>query len=259
MNLTDKKILVFGVLTETSMGYKIAESALRQGADVILANAPGRPSSIMGRIAGRLPKAPVDCLSADITKPEDLQALAEQVRSHWEQLDGVVHAVAFAPQDALGGNFLNTPFESVATAMHVSAYSLQSLVVSVLPLLEKSERGASVVSLTFNAAVAWPVYDWMGPTKAALESINRYLARDLGPKGIRVNAVDSGPITTMAGKSIPGFDELAKVWPERAPLGWDTSDATPVADTVTFLLSDAARAITGQVLHVDGGFSALGA
>jgi len=259
VDLTGRKILVFGVLTETSMGYRIAEAAMRAGADVILANAPGRPSSIMGRIAGRLPKEPVACLSADITKPDDLAALADGIAGHWEALDGVVHAVAFAPQDALGGNFLNTPFESVATAMNVSAYSLKALTTSVMPLLEKSEVGASVVSLTFNATVAWPVYDWMGPTKAALEATNRYLARYLGAKRIRVNAVDSGPITTMAGKSIPGFDELAKLWPDRAPLGWDTSDATPVADTVTFLLSDASRAITGQVLHVDGGFSAVGA
>src|SRR5690606_9684792 len=157
-------ILVFGVLTENSMGYKIAEAATRAGAEVILANAPGRPSSIMGRIAGRLPKPPVACLSADITVPGDLEALAEEITGRWDRLDGLVHAVAFAPQDALGGNFLNTPFESVATAMNVSAYSLKALTSSVLPLLERAEAGASVVSLTFNATVAWPVYDWMGPT-----------------------------------------------------------------------------------------------
>ncbi|GGV83316.1 MULTISPECIES: enoyl-ACP reductase FabI [Streptomyces] len=259
MDLTGRRILVFGVLTETSMGYRIAEAATRAGADVILANAPGRPSSIMGRIAGRLPKEPVACLSADITEPGDLAALADGIAGHWEALDGVVHAVAFAPQDALGGNFLNTPFESVATAMNVSAFSLKALTVSVLPLLEKSENRGSVVSLTFDASVAWPAYDWMGPAKAALEATNRYLARYLGPKGIRVNAVDSGPITTMASRSIPGFEELAEEWPLRAPLGWDTSDASPVADAVVFLLSDAARAITGQVLHVDGGVSAVGA
>ncbi|NEC09478.1 enoyl-ACP reductase FabI [Streptomyces sp. SID7909] len=258
MTLDGKKVLVFGVLTEPSMGFQIAKSVMDRGGDVIVANAPGRPSSIMKRIVTRLPKPPVDCLEADITNDEDLAELARNIGKHWDRLDGVVHAVAFAPADALGGNFLNTPFESVATAMSVSAFSLKSLTAHVLPLLEQAER-ASVVSLTFNATVAWPVYDWMGPVKAALESTNRYLARDLGAKGIRVNAVDSGPITTMAGKSIPGFDSLAEAWPQRAPLGWDTSDASPVADTVAFLLGDDSRAITGQVLHVDGGFSAVGA
>ncbi|MER6503663.1 enoyl-ACP reductase FabI [Streptomyces sp. NPDC001455] len=258
MTLDSKQILVFGVLTENSMGFQIAKSVQERGGDVIVVNAPGRPSSIMSRIVGRLPKPPVDCLSADITKDEDLAELATSVDKHWQHLDGLVHAVAFAPGDALGGNFLNTPFESVATAMHVSAYSLKSLTAHLLPLLEAADR-ASVVSLTFNATVAWPIYDWMGPVKASLEATNRYLARYLGERGIRVNAVDSGPITTMAGKGIPGFETLAEAWPEQAPLGWDTSDASPVADTVAFLLSDDARAMTGQVLHVDGGYSAVGA
>ncbi|MBT2491678.1 enoyl-ACP reductase FabI [Streptomyces sp. ISL-96] len=258
MNLAGKKVLIFGLLTDDSIAYSCAEAAMGQGAEVLLANAPGRPTSLMQRIAKRLPEEPVACLSADVTEPEQLQKLGEDVGAIWDRVDAVLHAVAFAPPAALGGNFLKTEWADVATAMHVSAYSVKALTVSLLPLLEKAGR-ASVVSLTFDATVAWPVYDWMGPTKAALESITRYLARDLGPSGIRVNAVDSGPIRSMAGKSIPGFDQLADAWPDRAPLGWDTKDSTPVADTVAFLFSDASRMITGQVIHVDGGYGVVGA
>jgi meromycolic acid enoyl-[acyl-carrier-protein] reductase len=180
----------------------------------------------------------------------------EELDRRWGRLDGLLHAIAFAPQDALGGNFLHTPWESVATAIRTSAYSLKDLAVGMLPLMEGS--GGAIVSLDFDATVAWPIYDWMGVAKAGLESITRYLARDLGPKGIRVNTVSAGPMKTIAGKGIPGFDRIAGGWADRAPLGWDTNDPRPVAGAVVFLLSDLSAGITGELLHVDGGFHAMG-
>jgi enoyl-[acyl-carrier protein] reductase I len=259
MLLDGKRLVISGVLTEDSIAFAIARQAMEHGADVILTNAPGRPSSIMGRIAKRLPKEPVALLSADVTRPEELEQLGADTAAVWDHVDGLLHAIAYAPADALGGNFLNTPFASVSTAMHVSAYSLKSMTVALQPLLEKAPRGASVMSLDFDAQVAWPVYDWMGPTKAALESVTRYLARDLGPLGIRVNTISAGPIRSMAGKSIPGFEVLADNWHERAPLGWDVHDADTVAGTATYLFSDLSRGITGATLHVDGGYHAMGA
>jgi meromycolic acid enoyl-[acyl-carrier-protein] reductase len=119
-------------------------------------------------------------------------------------------------------------------------------------------KGGAIVSLDFDARVAWPIYDWMGVAKAGLESVTRYLARDLGPRKIRVNTVSAGPMKTMAGKGIPGFDTIAGSWADRAPLGWDTSDPRPVAGAVAFLLSDLSAGITGELLHVDGGFHAMG-
>jgi enoyl-[acyl-carrier protein] reductase I len=171
-------------------------------------------------------------------------------------LDGFLHAIAFAPADALGGNFVNTPWESVQVAFQTSAYSLKAIAAGLLPLME--EHGGSIVSLDFDGRFAWPVYDWMGVAKAGLESVSRYLARDLGPKGIRVNTVSAGPLKTMAGKGIPGFDQIADSWARRAPLGWDTSDPTPVGRAISFLFSDLSAGITGEMIHVDGGFHAMG-
>ncbi len=193
----------------------------------------------------------------DVNDPDQIAAVGEALRERWGLLDGLLHAIAFAPEDALGGNFLDTPWESVATALQTSAYSFKALVVGLLPLLE--ERGGSAVTLDFDASVAWPGYDWMGVSKAALESVTRYLARDLGPRGIRVNCVSAGPLRTMAAKSIPGFDVFTDAWHRRAPLGWDVTDPTPVAGAVAFLLSEHARFITGEILHVDGGYHAMGA
>ncbi len=182
--------------------------------------------------------------------------MQQDLASRWGRVDGILHAIAFAPQDALGGNFLHTPWDSVATAMQTSAFSLKAIGVGLLPLMR--EHGGSIVSLDFDGQVAWPVYDWMGVAKAGLEAVTRYLARDLGSMGIRVNTVSAGPIRTMAGKGIPGFDEITGSWGERAPLGWDGQDPSPVGDTVTFLFSDLARGITGELIHVDGGFHAMG-
>jgi meromycolic acid enoyl-[acyl-carrier-protein] reductase len=250
-----KRLLITGVLTPGSIAYAVAREALDNGAEVVLTGF-GRGRSLTERTARRLPK-PVDVLELDATKPEDVSAVCEELSGRWGGLDGVLHAIAFAPTDALGGNFLNTPFESAATAFHVSAFSLKTLTTGLLPVLEGHD--ASVVTLDFDARVAWPVYDWMGVSKAALESVTRYLARDLGPKGIRVNAVSAGPLRTMAAKGIPGFELFADVWARRAPLGWDVGDPTDVARSVLWLLSDWSRRISGELVHVDGGFHAMGA
>lgn len=252
--LNGKRILVTGVLLESSIAFHTAKIAQEQGADVVLTGF-GR-LSLVERIANRLPK-PAPVIELDVADQEQLDSLAERVRQHVDGLDGVVHSVGFAPQDALGGNFLNTPWESVATALQVSAYSLKSLTMACMPLI--GEEGGSVVGMDFDASVAWPQYDWMGVAKAALESTTRYLARDLGGRNIRVNLVSAGPIRSMAAKSIPGFDELAAIWDSRAPLTWDITDPDPAARGVVALLSDWFPKTTGEIVHVDAGIHAVGA
>ena len=256
MGLLDgKKILVTGVLTDSSIAFHIARLAQEQGAQVVLSSY-GRVLSLTTRIAGRLPN-PAAIIELDVTNEADLAGLESRVRAHFpDGLDGVVHSIGFAPEAALGGNFLNTSWEDVSTAMHVSAYSLKSLTMAAKPLFT---GGGSVVGLDFDATVAWPKYDWMGVAKAALESTSRYLARDLGAQNIRVNLVAAGPIRTMAAKSIPGFDEFEKVWNERAPLAWDVTDPVPAAQAVAALLSDWFPKTTGEIIHVDGGVHAMGA
>jgi enoyl-[acyl-carrier protein] reductase I len=251
-----KRLLVTGVLTQESIAYRVAERAQEEGAEVALTGF-GRGMRITQRIAGRLPK-PVEVLELDVNDPEHIATVAAWVDAQWGALDGVLHAIAFAPEDALGGRFLETPAESAEFAFRTSAFSMKALAAGLLPSLEKAESG-SIVGLDFDATVAWPIYDWMGVAKAALESVNRYLARDLGPRGVRSNLVSAGPLRTLAAKSIPGFQQLADSWELQAPLGWDVSDAAPVADACLFLLSDMARGVTGEILHVDGGYHALGA
>ncbi|MFI6848479.1 enoyl-ACP reductase FabI [Kitasatospora sp. NBC_00085] len=251
--LEGKRILITGVLMESSIAFHTAKLAQEQGAEIILTAFP-RPT-LTERIAKKLPK-PVKVLELDVSSEEQLAGIADQVREHLPTLDGIVHSIGFAPQDALGGNFLNTPWESVATAMQVSAFSLKSLTTALLPLMQD---GGSVVGLTFDAQFAWPKYDWMGPAKAALEATSRYMARDLGERNIRVNLVSAGPIGSMAAKSIPGFGDLAATWDARSPLKWDLSDPEPAGRGVVALLSDWFPKTTGEIVHVDGGLHAIGA
>lgn len=251
--LEGKKLLITGVLVDTSIAFHVARLAQQEGAEVVLTSF-GRQFRLTQAIAKRLPaEAPV--VQLDVTDAEDLAALEDRVREHVDHLDGVVHSIGFAPQSVMGGNFLTGEWSDVATALEVSAYSLKSLAVAAKPLMG---RGSAVVGLTFDAQLAWPVYDWMGVAKAAFEATARYLARDLGPDGIRVNLVSAGPIRTTAAKSIPGFEQMEGGWPERAPLGWDTHDAEPTARGVAALLSDWFPATTGEIVHVDGGFHAMG-
>jgi meromycolic acid enoyl-[acyl-carrier protein] reductase len=254
MILAGKRLLITGVITKDSIAFHAAEQAQREGAEVLLTSF-GRVKRMTERAAQRLPE-PVDVLELDVNRPEDLEALTETVRERWGGVDGALHAIAFAPQDALGGKFMTAPAESAAAAFTTSAYSLKALAAALVPVME---RGGSLVGLDFDATVAWPIYDWMGVAKAALESVNRYLARDLGPSGIRCNLVSAGPIGTVAAQGIPGFGTLADLWRRQAPLGWDVSDAVPVARSVCWLLSDYSQGISGEIVHVDGGFHAVGA
>jgi enoyl ACP reductase len=252
MLLEGKRLLLTGVLTRGSIAYSVAERAQQEGASIVLTGF-GRTRRMTERAAARLPDPP-DVLELDVNSEEDLAALASSVG----ELDGALHAIAFAPGDALGGNFMSAPAESAEIAFRTSAYSFKALASALAPLMG-NKGGGSFVGMDFDASVAWPVYDWMGVAKAALESVSRYLARDLGGAGIRVNLVSAGPIETPAAEGIPGFDRLASLWGKQAPLGWDTGDPAAVADAVCFLFSDLSRGITGEILHVDGGFHAMGA
>jgi enoyl-[acyl-carrier protein] reductase I len=255
MLLQGKKLLITGVLTPQSLAYGVAEHALEQGAEILLTGF-GRARSLTERSAKRL-KAGTEVLELDVTNPAHFPALTEALRQRWGRVDGLLHAIAYAPEDALGGNFLNTPWESVQTAFRISAFSLKELSVAVMPLMS---QGGSIVALDFDNRVAWPIYDWMGVCKAALEATVRYLARDLGPKGIRVNALAAGPLATVAAKGIPGFKSLERGWGRQAPLGWDARNShDTVARTACALLSDWMPSTTGELVHVDGGYHAIGA
>jgi enoyl ACP reductase len=252
MLLADKRVLITGVLNDASMAFSVARRAQEEGAEVILTSF-GRAMSLTQRAARRLPTEPT-IVELDVTDSSHLDALAERVGGH---LDGVLHAIGFAPESCLGGGFLTAPWQDVAVAVQVSAYSLKALAVACRPMMTS---GGSIVGLDFdNSRVAWPVYDWMGVAKAAFESTARYLARDLGPEGIRVNLVAAGPIRTIAARSIPGFEQFEDAWDLRAPLGWNVKDPAPVGAACVALLSDLFPATTGEVIHVDGGYHAIGA
>jgi enoyl-[acyl-carrier protein] reductase I len=254
MILAGKRLLITGVITKDSIAFHAAEQAQREGAEVLLTSF-GRVRRMTERAAKRLPE-PVDVLELDINSVGDLEALSASLGERWGRVDGALHAIAFAPEDALGGRFMTAPADSAMQAFQTSAFSLKALGATLAPLMP---CGSSIVGLDFDASVAWPVYDWMGVAKAALESVSRYLARDLGAQGIRVNLVSAGPLGTVAARGIPGFERLAELWRAQAPLGWDTEDPVPVARTICWLLSDYAQAISGEIVHVDGGFHAVGA
>jgi enoyl-[acyl-carrier protein] reductase I len=252
--LAGKRLLITGVITKDSIAFHAAEQAQREGASIVLTSF-GRVRRLTERAAQRLPE-PVDVLELDVNDDSHLDGLGSALGERWGGVDGVLHAIAFAPEDAIGGGFMTAPPESAIEAFRTSAFSLKALAAALAPLMD---GGGSIVGMDFDASVAWPVYDWMGVAKAALESVSRYLARDLGPQGIRVNLVSAGPLGTVAARGIPGFERLAQLWPQQAPLGWDVEDPSPVASAICFLLSDYARGITGEIVHVDGGFHAVGA
>jgi len=256
MLLKDKKLLITGVLTDDSIAWHTARIAQEEGAEIVITGF-GRGLRLTERAGQRLPTQ-ADVLELDINDPSHVDNLVADITTRWGKIDGALHAIAFAPGDALGGNFLNTPVESAQTAFVTSAFSYKTLAVALLPLMQEA-GGGSLVAMDFDNTQAWPAYDWMGVAKSALQSVTRYLARDLGQHGIRVNAVSAGPLGTVAAKSIPGFDRFDEVWKERSPLPWDTGDPDPVARMVCVLLSDWAKMTTGEIVHVDGGFHAVAA
>jgi len=251
MLLEGKKLLITGVLTDGSIAWHAARIAQEEGAEIV-ATGFGRGMRLTERAIQRLPE-PCDILELDINDPDQVETVAADLDKRWGMIDGALHAIAFAPEDALGGNFLNTPVESAQTAFVTSAFSYKTLAVALLPLMEKA-GGGSLVALDFDNTQAWPAYDWMGVAKSALQSVTRFLARDLGKHKIRVNAVSAGPLGTVAAKSIPGFEAFDRVWAKRAPLEWDSSNPDPVGRMVCVLLSDYAPMTTGEIVHVDGGF-----
>jgi enoyl ACP reductase len=258
MGLLDgKRLLVTGVLTDASLAFAVAKLAQEEGAEIVLSGA-GRALSLTKRTARKLPTEP-EVLEIDVTSPEQLARAGAALAERWDRLDGLLHAIGFAPPNCLGSGMFAADWDEVSVALNISAYSLKALVEAFRPLLTTAGRagGASVVGLDFDATVAWPIYDWMGVAKAALESLTRYLARDLGPDGIRVNLVAAGPVRTMAAKSIPGFAELEETWSDRAPLGWDVHDSDVVARACLALFSDLLPMTTGEILHVDGGVHAV--
>lgn len=252
--LDDKKLLITGVLTDDSLAFGVAKQAQEQGAEIALTGF-GRALRLTQRTARKLPNE-CEVLELDITDPDHRAAVTEHLRQSWGRVDGALHAIGFAPEPCLGDDFFGAGWDDVSTALQVSAYSLRDLADVVTPLMDE---GGTILGLTFDGTLAWPAYNWMGMAKAALESLNRYLARELGPRNIRCNLVAAGPVKTIAAKSIPGFSAFEEEWTKRAPLGWDVTDSSGVAKSCVALLSDWFPQTTGQVIFVDGGYSAIGA
>ena len=252
--LEGKKIVITGVLTDASLAYGVARIAIDEGAEIVLTGA-GRALSLTQRTARKLGDG-IDVFELDVTVPEHGATVRDALADKWGRVDGVLHSIGFAPESCLGDDFMGAPWDDVAVAIHVSAYSLKALADAFVPLMG---QGGAFVGLDFDNRQAWPAYNWMGVAKSALQSVSRYLAKELGPQGIRSNLVAAGPVKTMAAKSIPGFAKFEDVWDDRAPLGWDVTDSEPVARACVALLSDWFPATTGEIIHVDGGYHAIGA
>jgi len=252
--LDGKKLVITGVLTDASLAFGVAKIALEEGADIVLTGA-GRALSLTKRTARKLGDG-IDVFELDVTVPEHVGSVHDAVAAKWGRVDGVLHAIGFAPESCLGDDFFGAPWDDVATAMHISTYSFKTLADAFVPLMD---QGGSLVGLDFDNQQAWPAYNWMGVAKSALQSVSRYMARELGPQQIRCNLVAAGPIKTMAAKSIPGFKLFEDTWDGRAPLGWDVQNSEPVARACVALLSDWFPATTGEIIHVDGGYHAVGA
>jgi meromycolic acid enoyl-[acyl-carrier protein] reductase len=252
--LDGKHVVITGVLTDASIAFSVARLAQAEGAEILLTGA-GRALSLTQRTARKL-AGQVDVLELDVTVPEHLVAVRDELASRWGRVDGVLHSIGFAPAACLGDDLMAATWEDVSVALHVSTYSLKALADAFVPLMT---AGGSFVGLDFDNSRAFPAYNWMGVAKSALQSLSRYLAKELGPRGIRSNLVAAGPLRTMAAKSIPGFAQFEEIWDQRAPLGWDITDPEPVARACVSLLSDWFPATTGEIVHVDGGFHAVGA
>ncbi|MDR1265637.1 MAG: enoyl-ACP reductase FabI [Propionibacteriaceae bacterium] len=252
--LADKRILVTGLTATNSIAFHTAQVAQQEGAKVVVSNF-GRAMRMTRRAAAKLDPVP-EVLELDVTDETHLASLAERVEPILGGLDGVVHSIGFAdPFKAMGGRFLSTEWEDVAVSMRISAYSLAALARACLPIMT---AGSALVGMSFQANVSWPSYDWMGVSKATLEAVSRYLARYLGPQGIRSNIISAGPVNTLSKRSIPLLQDQDRMWQLRAPLFWDADDATPVAKAACALLSDFFPATTGEIVHVDGGFHSTG-
>jgi len=249
--LSGRKILVTGVISNRSIAYGVARAARREGAEIALTYQNERFKDRVTEMAKELGSA--IALPCEVTSDQEIDQLFSTLGNTWQNLDGLVHAIAFAPREAIAGDFLEgISREAFRQAHDISTYSFAALAKAALPLLSKN---ASLVTLTYlGAERVVPNYNTMGLAKASLEASVRYLAASLGPRGVRVNGISAGPIKTLAAAGISGFGKILKFVEEHAPLRRNVT-TEDVGNAAAFLLSDLAAAVTGEILYVDGGFS----
>lgn len=253
--LSDKTVAIFGVANKRSIAWGITQVAAREGARIVLGYQNERMGKAVEKLIEELPTAPL-LVECDVTDDASLERSFQTIESECGHLDGLVHSIATAKREELGGNFRDTSWEGYALAQQVSAYSLISLSRAALPLM--AGRDASVICMSYYGAErVVDGYNVMGVAKAALEANTRYLANDLGPDGVRVNAISAGPIKTVSAMGVSGFKSILDTVVERSPLRRNVTQED-VGNTALFLLSDLGRAITGQTIYVDSGYSILG-